>query len=70
MHFVVIIIVAISYVLKKEQERCKGVTGCVKIPKRVTNLKRLKHCIRRYGPPLNANLSKCPPSQINCPPLV
>jgi len=43
MHFVVIIMVTISHVLKKDQECCKGVTGCVEIPKWVTNLKWLRN---------------------------
>jgi len=48
MHFVVIIMVIISYVLKKEQEGCRRLCENTKgghEPKTVE-----KHCIRKYGP--------------------
>jgi len=52
MRFAVIIMIRISYALKKEQEGGHE-------PKKVE-----KHRIRRYGPPVNATLSKWPPSHI------
>ena len=68
MNFVIIIVVIISYILKKDHKggRCrlcedtKGNHGPNKVE---------KCCIRWYGPPLIAAFSKWPPSQINCPPL-
>jgi len=42
MRFVVIIMIRISYTLKKEQEGWKWITGCGKIPKGVTNQNSLR----------------------------
>jgi len=67
MHFVVIIMVIISYVLKKEQERCHRWCENTKGGREPKTVE--KHCIRKYGPLLNATFSKWPPTQINCPPL-
>ena len=67
MPFVVIIMVIISYVLKKQQEGCRRLCENTKgghEPKTVE-----KHSIRKDGPLLNAAFSKWPTSQINCPPL-
>jgi len=67
MHFVVIIMVIISYVLKIEQEGGRRLCENSKGGHEQKTVE--KHCIRRYGPPLNVAFSKCPSSQINCPPL-
>jgi len=61
----VIIMVIISCVLKKQPEGCRTLCENTKgghEPKTVE-----KHCIRKDGPLLNAAFSKWPPSQINCP---
>jgi len=67
MHFVVIIMFIISYVLTKEQEGCCRLCENTKGGQEPKTGE--KHCIRKYGPLLNAAFSKWPPSQINCPPL-
>jgi len=66
-HFVVIIKVVISYVLKKEQE--EGCKLCEITKENHGPNKVEKHYIRWYGPPLNAAFSKWPLNQISCPPL-